>query len=80
MLFRSVGVAVGPVVGHAGDVFGPVVNLAHRLTELAEPGTVLAPAELRADLGDERFSWTPTGVRRVRGIGEVETVRLEAAR
>lgn len=75
-----VGVAVGPVVAHVGDVYGPVVNLAHRLTEIAEPGTVLAPSELRAELGDERFRWTDLGVRKLRGIGEVGVVGLESAR
>ena len=40
----------GPVVARDGDYFGPVVNLASRLTELAEPGEVLVPAALRDEL------------------------------
>lgn len=75
-----VGVAAGPVVPHAGDVYGPVVNLAHRLAELADPDTALAPSDLRAALGDDRFRWTDLGSRRLRGIGEVGIVRLEGAR
>ena len=45
------GLACGPVVRRAGDYFGPVVNLAQRLTTAAEPGTVLAaePALSRID-------------------------------
>lgn len=36
-----VGVATGEVVGRLGDVFGPTVNLANRLTRIARPGGVL---------------------------------------
>ncbi|GEP40414.1 hypothetical protein NPS01_40770 [Nocardioides psychrotolerans] len=35
------GIAFGPVVTRLGDVFGPTVNIASRLTALARPGTVL---------------------------------------
>lgn len=35
------GLAYGEVVARLGDVFGPVVNLAARLTSVARPGTVL---------------------------------------
>jgi adenylate cyclase len=35
------GLAHGPVVSRLGDVFGPTVNIAARLTSLARPGTVL---------------------------------------
>jgi adenylate cyclase len=45
------GLACGPVVRRAGDYFGPVVNLASRLTTVAAPGTVVAaePAATRLD-------------------------------
>ena len=36
------GVAYGTVVRRLGDVFGPTVNIAARLTSLARPGTVIA--------------------------------------
>ena len=36
-----VGLAYGPVLSRVGDVFGPVVNIASRLTSVARPGTVL---------------------------------------
>jgi adenylate cyclase len=36
------GVAQGTVVRRLGDVFGPTVNIAARLTSLARPGTVIA--------------------------------------
>jgi adenylate cyclase len=41
-----VGLAHGPVVSRLGDVFGPVVNIASRLTTIARPGRVLIDREL----------------------------------
>jgi adenylate cyclase len=35
------GIAHGPVVSRLGDVFGPTVNIAARLTSVARPGTVV---------------------------------------
>jgi adenylate cyclase len=35
------GLAYGEVVSRLGDVFGPTVNLASRLTSVARPGSVL---------------------------------------
>ena len=40
------GLAYGSVIAREGDYYGPVVNLAHRLVELAYPGTVLVSDEL----------------------------------
>jgi adenylate cyclase len=45
-----VGMALGRVLTRFGDVYGPVVNLAARLTGLARPGTALVDAELAAAL------------------------------
>jgi adenylate cyclase len=45
-----VGMAAGRVLSRFGDVYGPVVNLAARLTSLARPGTALVDAELAAAL------------------------------
>jgi len=41
-----VGMAVGPVLVQDGDYYGPVVNLAHRIVTMAQPGTVLVSDEL----------------------------------
>jgi adenylate cyclase len=75
-----IGLAAGPVVNRDGDYFGPVVNLASRLTELAQPGEVLVPAtlhdELRATTEDE-FRWIAMGTQTVRSIGPVEVFALE---
>jgi adenylate cyclase len=48
-----VGLAYGPVLHRLGDVYGTVVNLASRLTALAQPGTVLVDRELAAAIEDE---------------------------
>jgi adenylate cyclase len=45
------GVAYGDVVSRLGDVYGPVVNIAARLTSVARPGTVLIDRGLHAALG-----------------------------
>ncbi|MET3960496.1 adenylate cyclase [Marmoricola sp. OAE513] len=51
-----VGVAWGPVLHRLGDVFGPTVNIASRLTSIARPGRVLIDKELAEAIeGDERF-------------------------
>ncbi|HEY2576493.1 MAG TPA: adenylate/guanylate cyclase domain-containing protein [Streptosporangiaceae bacterium] len=41
-----VGMALGQVLTRLGDVYGPAVNVASRLTSLARPGTVLVDREL----------------------------------
>ena len=41
-----VGVAWGPVLQRLGDVFGPTVNIASRLTSIARPGRTLVDKEL----------------------------------
>lgn len=48
-----VGSAYGTVLSRLGDVFGPVVNIASRLTSVARPGRVLLDAELAALVRDE---------------------------
>ncbi|WP_300683364.1 adenylate/guanylate cyclase domain-containing protein [Nocardioides sp.] len=44
------GLAVGPVVARLGDVFGPTVNLASRLTTVARPGAVVLDDEAAESL------------------------------
>ncbi len=67
------GVASGPLVAREGDYFGPVVNLASRLTELARPSTVLAPAELGEQIaGDPRLHVRRISSKRIRDIGRVD--------
>jgi adenylate cyclase len=78
-----IGLAAGPVVSRDGDYFGPVVNLASRLTELASEGEMLVPAGLRDELGSDAATdvqWVPKGVQQVRSIGPVEVFALERSR
>ena len=75
-----VGLVWGRVLSRFGDVFGPDVNLAARLTDIAEPSTVLVDAATAEVLSaDARFVLEPRPVRRLAGIGSVHPVRLRAA-
>ena len=48
-----IGMAWGRVLRRFGDVYGPVVNIASRLTAAAKPGTVLVDRELATALQEE---------------------------
>jgi adenylate cyclase len=68
------------VLARDGDYYGPVVNLASRITDRARRGTVLSNETLRADLaGDAEFEWRPLGTKRLRGIGETVLFVLRRA-
>jgi len=68
------GVAMGRVMLRDGDVFGPVVNLAARLVKAAEPGEVVATADV-ADASGLR-SETRGRHRLTGGTGDVELRRI----
>jgi len=70
-----VGLCAGPVLAFEGDYYGPTVNVAARLVKEAEPGTALGCAEL-AGRADSGCDFEPAGRRSLRGVGEVDTVRL----
>lgn len=67
----------GRVLSRLGDIYGPTVNLAARLTAIAEPGQVLVD-DLTAGVlsNDPRFVLSPLEVQNVRGFGEVRPVAL----
>ncbi len=48
-----VGMAHGNVLHHMGDVFGPVVNMASRLTSVARPGSAVIDREMADSLRDD---------------------------
>jgi len=48
-----IGVAAGQPVDHNDDLFGPTVNLASRICDVADPGSILT-SELVRDLGNEQ--------------------------
>ncbi len=67
----------GRVLSRLGDIYGPTVNLAARLTSLAEPGTVLVDSVTATALaGDDRFILTGLPMEHVRGFGEISPVLL----
>jgi adenylate cyclase len=68
-----IGVAFGSVLARDGDYYGPVVNLASRLTDRARRGSVLAAEALHDTLADDPdLWWRPLGPKRLRGIGEAQ--------
>ncbi|MDR2253106.1 MAG: adenylate/guanylate cyclase domain-containing protein [Bifidobacteriaceae bacterium] len=72
-----VGLVWGRVLGRFGDVFGPSVNLASRLTGLAAPGEVLVDsATAEALAGQPGLSIECQGAAAVPGLGEVRPYRL----
>jgi len=48
-----IGLAHGNVLHHMGDVFGPVVNVASRLTSVARPGSAVVDREMAESLRDD---------------------------
>jgi adenylate cyclase len=74
------GMACGPALAREGDYYGPVVNLAHRLVEIARPQSIVVSAELAGALADhEAFTFQRLRSRRIRGIGRVEIYVAGAA-
>ena len=73
------GLAYGPALAREGDYWGAVVNLAHRLVEIARPTSVLVAAELADALADrEEYAFTRLRPRKIRGIGRVEIYAASA--
>lgn len=70
----------GRVLSRFGDVFGPSVNLAARLVDIATPGTVLLDRETASRLAvDARFALTAEEPADLQGLGRIEPVRLQRA-
>jgi len=69
-----VGLGFGTVIARDGDYFGPIVNLASRMVNIARPGTTLTSQEFYEALGestDGEFWWRPVRMRYIRDIGRV---------
>jgi len=65
-----VGLARGAAIVREGDFFGPAVNLASRLVNIAYSGSVVTDEVVHEALaGDERFAWKSMRPRRLKGIG-----------
>jgi adenylate cyclase len=77
-----VALAVGPVLVKDGDYYGPVVNLASRLVNVAHPGTVLVSDEFRDTLtaeGATDIDMRPLRTRSLKGLGRVQMWKLVRA-
>ena len=70
------GLASGAVVMRLGDVFGPPVNLAARLTAVARRNRVIIDAATADLLPDDEFETRVLPGRPVRGFGVVEPVAV----
>jgi adenylate cyclase len=74
-----VALAVGPVLVKDGDFYGPVVNLASRLVNVARPGTVLISDEFKQALEAEdadNIDTRPLRTRSLKDLGRVQMWKL----
>ncbi|BBH16538.1 adenylate cyclase [Nocardioides baekrokdamisoli] len=71
-----VGLASGSVVARQGDVFGPPVNLASRLTAVARRNRIIVDDATAALLPADQFETRRLAARPVRGFGIVEPVAV----
>lgn len=71
-----VGLATGSVVTRLGDVFGPPVNLAARLTAVARRNRIIIDEATAALLPADQFETRRLPARPVRGFGIVEPVAV----
>ena len=75
-----VGLAHGIVLRSLGDVYGPTVNLASRLTGLAQPGTVVTDPVTGAVLARHPdLVLVPQRARHVRGFGQLQPLLVARA-
>jgi len=71
-----IGLATGSVIMQLGDVFGPPVNLAARLTSVARRNRVITDRRTAELLPPEQFESRPLPARPLRGFGVVEPVAV----
>lgn len=71
-----VGLSTGSVAMRLGDVFGPPVNLAARLTVVARRNRVIVDQATAERLPEDQFEARPLPARPVRGFGLVEPVAV----
>ena len=62
------GLATGLTLPQSGDYYGRSVNLASRITGVARPGSVVVDHATREAAGEEGFSYSFAGERRLKGI------------
>jgi adenylate cyclase len=71
-----VGLSTGSVVMRMGDVFGPAVNMAARLTGVARRNRIIVDGATAERLPEDQFEARALPARPVRGFGLVEPVAV----
>ncbi len=71
-----IGLATGSVVNRMGDVFGPPVNMAARLTAVARKNRIIIDQHTADLLPADRWETRPMPARPVRGFGLVEPITV----
>ncbi len=74
------GLAYGPTVPVGGDIFGPTVNLASRLTAVARPDSIVLPRTEGKEFGD-RDDLDVRVIRRsvdLKGIGRIRAMSIRS--
>ena len=64
------GIDVGPLLAREGDYYGPPVNVASRLAQLAVPDEILVTANVRSDPTSSDLEFAPAGRRLLIAGGE----------
>jgi adenylate cyclase len=72
---RRAGMSAGLVLVREGDYFGSVPNLAARLTDHANPWSLLADQELEERL-DEHYDLEKVSKTKIRGVGDQRPLRV----
>jgi adenylate cyclase len=70
-----VGLSCGPVLVRDGDYFGPTVNLAHRIVNIGNPGTVLMSDEFHRallEVAPDEFAAQALRPRLLKDLGRVQ--------
>jgi adenylate cyclase len=63
-------IATGDLIVRSGDYYGPIVNLASRLAELAVPAELLVTPAVAADARSPALRFQPAGRRMLKGIDD----------
>jgi adenylate cyclase len=74
------GLACGDAVIRGGDWFGPAVNRASRIVDVAKPDTIVAEEQV-TQRADDRYEWSRRRFKKgLKGVGRLSLYRLHTAR
>jgi len=68
------GLATGELLFRGGDYYGPIVNLAARLADVAVPGELLVTPEVADEAGSAGWRFEPAGKRLLKGFDHPVTL------